>query len=155
METENKNIGGLILTSPAFEYGKSIPSKYTCDGEDLNPPLEISGINFSTKSLTLIMDDPDAPAGVWVHWVKWNIPTSTTSISEGQEPGGVSGKGTGGNLDYKGPCPPSGEHRYFFKLYALDTILDLQKGADKKELEKAMQGHILQQTKLMGLYKKK
>lgn len=155
VETENKNTGGLILTSSAFKDGQSIPSKYTCDGEDINPPLEISGVSINAKSLALIMDDPDAPVGVWTHWVKWNIPANTTSIPEGQEPQGVSGKGTGENLSYKGPCPPDKEHRYFFKLYALDAILNLQEGADKKELEETMKGHILQQAELMGLYNRK
>lgn len=154
MDTESKKISSLTLTSPAFERNKSIPSKYTCDGININPPLKISGVSEKTKSLVLIMDDPDAPVGIWDHWIKWNIPASATLIFEGQEPEGVSGKGTSGNLTYVGPCPPSGEHRYFFKLYTLDTKLDLPEGSNKKETGNAMQGHILQQTELVGLYKR-
>ena len=147
----------MKLTSSAFEDGAKIPSTYTCDGEDSNPPLSISGVPDNAKSLALIMDDPDAmkPAGkVWDHWIVFNIPPATTDILEGQEPEGVHGKGTSGNLDYHGPCPPDAEHTYLFKLYALDTPLALAEGATKKEVEEAMEGHILAQTVLKGRYER-
>jgi len=146
-------VGQMKLESSAFEHNGSIPSKYTCDGNNVSPPLRISEIPSEAKSLVLIMDDPDAPVGVWDHWLVWNIPPETAEIAEGQEPEGVIGKNTGGKLGYQGPCPPDREHRYFFKLFALDTQLDLPpETADKKDLEAAMEGHILGQTELMGRY---
>lgn len=144
----------LKLTSPSFEHNGRIPSRHTCDGEGISPALEIAGVDDKAKSLVLIMDDPDAPSGVWDHWVKFNISTSTTEIKEGSEPDGVSGVGTSGNKNYLGPCPPDREHRYFFKLFSLDTKLDLKEGATKKEVESAMEGHILQKTELIGLYER-
>ena len=144
----------LKLTSASFEPGGNIPSRHTCDGEGINPTLNIEGVQEDAKSLVLIMDDPDAPSGTWDHWVKFNISTSTTEIKENEEPEGVSGIGTSGNKEYFGPCPPDREHRYFFKLYSLDTELDLKEGATKKEVEKAMEDHILQQTELIGLYER-
>ncbi|PIO08546.1 YbhB/YbcL family Raf kinase inhibitor-like protein [Candidatus Pacearchaeota archaeon CG10_big_fil_rev_8_21_14_0_10_34_12] len=144
----------MELRSPAFENGGKIPSKYTCDSEDLSPRLEISNIPEGTKSLVLIMDDPDAPIGMWVHWVVFNISPETKVIPEGEEPKGIHGKGTGGNKDYMGPCPPGGEHRYFFKLYALDTELDLNEGATKTDVEGAMENHILEKSELVGKYKR-
>ena len=145
----------LTLISSAFAHQGDIPSKYSCDGENINPPFEIFGVNEEAKSLVLIMDDPDAPAGIWDHWIKFNIPVSTKTINEGGEPQGVAGQGTSGSLDYAGPCPPDTQHRYFFKLYALDTELILPEGSSKEEIEKAMEGHILQETVLMGTYKRK
>lgn len=145
----------MRLTSPVFANNQSMSSKYTCDGSDTNPPLQISDVPAEAKTLVLIMDDPDAmkPAGkVWDHWIVWNIPPNTTDIPEGQEPRGVHGLGTSSNLDYHGPCPPDGEHRYFFKLYALDRELDLYEGASKEDVEEAMDGHIIEQTELIGLY---
>ena len=142
----------LEIKSPAFKDGEMIPAKYTCDGENMNPPFEISGVSELTKSLALIMDDPDAPMTTWVHWLKWNIPATVSSIDEGVEPEGVSGKGTGGNLKYHGPCPPSGVHHYFFKLYVLDTTLGLAEGSTKKDLERAIDSHVLQQAHYVGLY---
>ncbi|MFW9914616.1 MAG: YbhB/YbcL family Raf kinase inhibitor-like protein [Candidatus Thorarchaeota archaeon] len=146
------------LASPAFDHGGSIPSKYTCDGEDINPRLEISGIPNNTQSLALVMDDPDAVqvAGhVWDHWVLWNISPSTTVIEENSVPAhAVQGRNSWGRNDYGGPCPPSGTHRYFFKLYALDAKLDLPSSATKLDLEQAMEGHILAQARLMGTYQK-
>ncbi|HEY4512237.1 MAG TPA: YbhB/YbcL family Raf kinase inhibitor-like protein [Candidatus Paceibacterota bacterium] len=142
----------LTLTSPTFQNNEMMPSKYTCDGSDILPPLEISGVPEDTKTLAVIVDDPDAPNGDWVHWIKWNIPVDTTTILEGEEPVGISGKGTSGNPSYMGPCPPSGTHHYHFKLYALDTILDLKSGSSKADLEKAMKEHIIEQTELIGLY---
>lgn len=157
--TENivkKEVGekSMQLTSPVFSNSGTIPAKYTCDGDDVNPPLAIAAVPEGTESLALIMDDPDAPAGTWDHWVIFNIPPATGSVAVGTEPAGVHGKGTSGNLNYYGPCPPDREHRYFFKLYALDTTLDLKEGVSKVEVERAMAGHILQQTELIGLYER-
>lgn len=142
----------LKLTSLSFGHNEKIPARHTCDGEGISPELEIRRVDANAKSLVLIMDDPDAPSGVWDHWVKFNIATSTTEIKEGSEPNGVSGVGTAGNKEYFGPCPPDREHRYFFKLFSLDIKLDLKEGATKKQVEEAMKGHILQQTELIGLY---
>lgn len=144
----------MQLTSAAFTNNGIMPAKNTCDGEDVNPSLQIGGVPEGTQSLVLIMDDPDAPAGVWDHWVVFNIPPDTVEIAESQEPRGVHGKGTSGNSEYHGPCPPDGEHRYFFKLYALDTTLDLPEGTSKAEVEQAMDGHVLEQVELIGLYER-
>lgn len=148
----------MKLTSSAFSEGGKIPAKYTCDGTNLNPPLAFSDVPAKAKGLVLIMDDPDAvkPAGkVWDHWVVFNIPPTTTEISEGKNPSGVLGRNTRGNNTYGGPCPPDREHRYFFKLYALDTELKLPEGSSKAEVENAMEGHILAEVKLMGRYERK
>jgi Raf kinase inhibitor-like YbhB/YbcL family protein len=150
-EVEVKN---MKLTSPAFEHNKDIPSEYSCDGSDTSPELIIGDIPENAKSLVLINDDPDAPVGTWDHWIIFNISPTTTKIDKGKEPVGTPGKNSWGKTGYGGPCPPSGTHRYFFKLYALDIKLDLQEGASKAEIEKAMQGHILEQTELIGLYKR-
>lgn len=149
----------MQLTSPAFAHGGRIPAKFTCDGPNICPPLEISGVPAEARSLVLIMDDPDVPKhlradGMWDHWVVFNLASSLTTIAEGQEPRGTRGVGTGGNLNYYGPCPPDREHRYFFKLYALDTMLDLKEKATKHQVEAAMQNHILAQHTLMGLYER-
>jgi Raf kinase inhibitor-like YbhB/YbcL family protein len=154
MNSQEKNNGTFSIKSAAFKHNELIPSEYTCDGSDFNPPFEIENTPKETRSLVLIMDDPDAPAGVWDHWIKWNIPTTVKVIEEGVEPEGISGTGTSGNSDYHGPCPPSGTHRYIFKVYALDTLLNLSPGASKKEVEKTMEGHILQEARLIGLYKR-
>ncbi|MBI2650394.1 YbhB/YbcL family Raf kinase inhibitor-like protein [Candidatus Woesearchaeota archaeon] len=145
----------MKLTSAAFANNGAIPSEYTCDGNDLSPPLSISDVPSNAKSLALISDDPDAPVGTWDHWVVFNIPPTTKEIPKGTEPKGTAGKNSWGRTGYGGPCPPSGTHRYFFKLYALDTILNLQEGSAKKDIESAMQGHIIAQTQLVGLYKRK
>lgn len=129
-----------------------MPSEFTCDGADRIPPLEISDVPAGAKSLALVMDDPDAPMGVWDHWVVWNIPADTKRIDS--QPKGVAGKNSWGRLDYGGPCPPSGTHRYFFKLYALDTMLDLPAGSNKQSLMQAMKGHIVAEAVLMGTYKR-
>jgi len=145
----------MKIESPVFKNNELIPTKYTCQGEDVNPPLKISAVPQSTKSLALIIDDPDAPVGTWVHWLLWNIPTATAEIKENEvPPEAVEGQTDFGQPGYGGPCPPSGTHRYFFKLYALDTELSLAAGASKKELEAALRGHILEQAELIGLYKK-
>jgi Raf kinase inhibitor-like YbhB/YbcL family protein len=149
----------MKLTSPAFEHGGKIPPKYTCDGENINPPLAISDVPPGAGSLVLIMDDPDVPKhvrtdGMWDHWVVFNIPATIRDIGEGEEPQGTHGVGTGGNVNYLGPCPPDREHRYFFKLFALDTELDLQEKATKGQVEKAMEGHVIEKTELMGRYER-
>jgi hypothetical protein len=146
----------MKITSSAFPDGGKIPSIYTCDGKNINPPLEIHDVPQATKTLALIMDDPDVPSFVrkdnlWVHWVIYNIPPETRILQENSSPPGVVGIGTE-EQRYQGPCPPDREHRYFFKLYALDSTLKLGPGATKEELEGAMKGHILEQTQLMGRY---
>ena len=142
----------LEVASPAFENNGFIPAKYTCQGEDINPPLVIKNIPEGTKSLVLFVDDPDAPMGTWVHWVVWNI-NITGEIKEDTIPG-VQGMNDFGRLNYGGPCPPSGVHRYFFKVYALDCLLDLPEGSSKKDVESAMQGHVLASGQLVGRYGK-
>jgi len=145
----------MKITSPAFEHNQSIPQKFTCDGDNVNPPLQFSDVPEGTKSLALIVDDPDAPVGLWVHWTAWNIKSDTTEITENAVPsGGVEGVTSFGNSGYGGPCPPDGEHRYFFKLYALDTELDLSTESDKEDLEEAIVGHVLDKAELIGLYKR-
>ena len=151
----------MEVSSGAFKDGGKIPSRFTCDGEDVSPPLKIKGVSTKTKSLALVMDDPDAPIGVFDHWLIWNIPADTTSIPEGvpreKSVGSVGGARQGrngfGGIGYRGPCPPGGPaHRYRFKLYALDTMLDLGPGASKAELERAMEGHIVEKAELTGRY---
>lgn len=145
----------LTLTSDAFKHGELIPQKYTCDGEDMSPPLSWSGAPAKTKSFVLIMDDPDAPGGVWDHWILFNIAPSTTSLPEGGYPlpsGAEEGINGWGRHGYGGPCPPDKMHRYLFKLYALDTMLDLLNGAKKSQIEAAMKNHILAHTELLGKY---
>lgn len=153
-EKEEVTMTDLTLSSSAFEPGQTIPKKYTCDGENLSPPLTINGIPEGTQSLALIVDDPDAPAGTWVHWVVLNIPPQFDEIPEGSTPpSSLQGKNDFGDEKWGGPCPPPGpEHRYFFKLYALDSLLELEKGVNKPLLEEAMAGHILAQTELIGHY---
>jgi Raf kinase inhibitor-like YbhB/YbcL family protein len=143
----------MKIESPAFENNQSILSKYTCDGENISPPLKINDVPEGTKSLVLIVDDPDAPVGTWVHWTVWNINPQTKEIPEGVEPeGAVEGLTDFGSPGYGGPCPPSGKHRYFFKLYALDILLSLDSSAETKDIEEAMEGHILDKAELIGLY---
>lgn len=145
----------MKLTSAAFAEGGTIPAKYTCDGVDVSPPLAWSGVPAGTKAFALIADDPDAPAGTWVHWVLYNVPGSVAQLPEGVSgPGGAAqGRNDFRKAGYGGPCPPPGKpHRYFFKLYALDASLALKAGAIKAEVERAMQGHALAQAQLMGTY---
>ena len=142
----------LTVKSPAFENNKLIPSKYTCDGEEVSPPLTVEGIPEKTKSLALIMEDPDAPAGLFIHWLVWNIPP-TNEIQENSVPG-TEGLNTNKKNSYHGPCPPGGTHRYYFKVYALDTLLKLGAFSEKEVLENAMQNHILAQGELIGLYRR-
>lgn len=158
----NINLDGgtpMNLTSPAFTEGGKIPTKYTCEGENINPELNISGVPKNAKTLVLIMDDPDVPEFVrkdrmYDHWVVFNIPPNTTRIPERSQPPGTPGKNTGGGLGYTGPCPPDREHRYFFKLYAIGCELTLPKSSTKHDVENAIKGHILAQTQLMGRYEK-
>ena len=149
----------LALSSPAFENGGMIPSKFTCDGSDVSPALEWSGAPEGTKSLALICDDPDAPMGTWVHWVLYGLPADTKSLPEGVpakesiERGARQGRNDFKRIGYGGPCPPSGKpHRYLFKLYALDSALELAPGAKKGDLEKMMKGHVLAEGRLVGKY---
>ena len=149
-------MGEMTISSPAFEHNDSIPAKYTCDGEDVNPPLRVKNVPAGARSLALVVDDPDAPRGMWVHWVVWNIDPRTEEIPEDTVPkGSVQGINDFEKRDYGGPCPPSGTHRYFFKLYALDTLLNFSSDAGKAGLEKAMQGHAITQAEIVGLYKRK
>ncbi len=161
-EIDKMEVSTMKLTSSAFQHNGLIPGKYTCDGESVNPPLLISDVPVKAKSLVLLMDDPDIPERVkknfnievWDHWVVFNLPASTTEIKEGEKLQGVLGRNTRGNNSYGGPCPPDREHRYFFKLYALDTMLALKEGATKKEVEKAIVGHVLVKAELMGRYER-
>lgn len=146
----------MKIMSPAFEDNQNIPSQYTCDGDDVNPPLSILDIPENTQSLVLIVDDPDAPSGDWVHWLVWNISPQTEQIAENSVPEGAQEGATDfGRIGWGGPCPPSGMHRYQFKLYALDTMLDLDLSAKKKNIENAVKGHTLAQAMLVGLYKRR
>lgn len=143
----------MKLTSSAFNYNNQIPPKYTCDGEDINPPLHFSDIPEGTRSFALTVDDPDAPSGNWDHWILWNIEPNVFEIAEDSiPPTAVSGDNDFKRTNWGGPCPPSGNHRYFFKLYALDSILVLEKGSRKSELLQAMEGHIIDRTELIGFY---
>jgi len=145
----------LQITSTAFQNNGHIPRQYTCDGKDINPPLMIANCPQGTRSIALICDDPDAPVGIWVHWVIWNIDPGVKEIKENTVPqGAVEGMNDFRKHAYGGPCPPSGTHRYFFKVYALDTMLNISPNASKADLEKAMKGHILGEGQLIGLYKR-
>lgn len=152
-ETKTVETGAVFqITSTAFQNGEQIPIRHTCDDKNTNPPLKIDGVPESARSLVLVMDDLDAPAGEYHHWITFNLPPTTTEIPEGYEPGGISGKGTSGNLDYFGPCPPDGEHTYVFKVYALDQMLDLEEGASYDQVMEAMVGKILAEAVLSGRY---
>jgi Raf kinase inhibitor-like YbhB/YbcL family protein len=155
MGKETKKMKDMTITSTAFPDGGTIPGRHTCDGQDISPPLSFGAAPAGTRSLVLIVDDPDAPVGTWVHWVVWNIPHDTREIAEGSLPAGASqGLNDFKRNSYGGPCPPSGTHRYYFKVYALDTTLELAPSGNKAALEKAMQGHILARGQLMGTYKR-
>ena len=153
-ETQASREGNAIrITSPAFEEGGNIPAKFTCNGANVNPALHIEQAPAEAKSLVLIVDDPDAPGGLFTHWLVWNIDPQIKIIPEGTAPAGtVQGETGFGKPGYGGPCPPSGTHRYFFKVFALDQTLDLKAGAKRAELEKAMHGHVIAQGQLMGRY---
>lgn len=145
----------IQLSSSAFQEGGKIPAQYTCDGANVSPPLEWTGVPQGAKSLALIVEDPDAPSGVWVHWVLFNLEPGLTELPEGVKPGSLGEQGMNDSRrpGYSGPCPPRGPaHRYFFKMYALDKTLSLSAGATKKDAEKAMQGSVLAQGQLIGKY---
>lgn len=141
----------MKLTSPAIDNNGDIPDKYTCKGEDINPELNIEDLPDETESLVLIIEDPDAPSGTWLHWLVYDIPADRTSIGEDSVPG-TQGMNDFDRIEYGGPCPPSGEHRYFFGAYALDSELDLEEGASRTEIENAMEGHVIETCELMGRY---
>jgi Raf kinase inhibitor-like YbhB/YbcL family protein len=142
----------MKISSPAFGPNQKIPRKYTCDGENISPPLEIEAIPEETETLVLIVTDPDASAGTWVHWVVFNIPV-TERINEGEAPGN-QGVNDFNKEEYGGPCPQSGSHRYFFKLFALDQELGLSEGSSRRDVDVAMEGHILAQAELIGIYER-
>jgi Raf kinase inhibitor-like YbhB/YbcL family protein len=158
--TQPQQKGELKLTSNAFKEGEAIPRGYTCEGANVSPSLEWTGVPKNAKTIAIIADDPDAPAGTWVHWVLYNLPADglglieNTPQTETLKGGGVQGKNDFGKIGYGGPCPPSGTHHYFFKFYALDSELPLTPGATKAEVEKAMEGHIVGQAQLMGTYRR-
>jgi len=151
METQTKTLT-LTIGSTAFEPKGFIPAKHTCQGENINPGITIENIPAGTKSLALIVDDPDAPGGIFDHWVIWNV-RPMEMIIENTAPG-VEGKNSFGTNNYKGPCPSTGTHRYFFKVFALDSLLKVQEGADRKTVEKAMERHIVAEGVLIGMYRK-
>ncbi|HEY4732489.1 MAG TPA: YbhB/YbcL family Raf kinase inhibitor-like protein [Gammaproteobacteria bacterium] len=171
-DIQPSGVPDMKLSSPAFKHlshsqspqakytpadgdeDSSIPVQYTCKGADTSPELRIDGIPANTKSLALIMDDPDAPVGTFVHWLIWNIPPDTKTLDKGQRPPGIQGLTDFGKRGYGGPCPPSGIHRYYFKLYALDTTLDIPNHSNKSDLVHAMQDHIIGKAELIGLFKR-
>ena len=144
----------MKISSSAFSEGQPIPAKYTCDGSDTIPPLAFADVPPEARSLALVMDDPDAPGGTYDHWVMWNIPPDTKGVEEGKAPRGVAGRNSWKKNAYGGPCPPDREHRYFFRIYALDTTLNLPASSNKADLEKAMEGHVLTEAKLMDRYER-
>lgn len=150
----------IKLTSAAFKDGESIPRPYTCDGVNISPPLEWSGVPRTAKTIAIVCDDPDAPGGTWVHWVLYNLPADNIGLvenlpaTESLKAGGFQGKNDFGKIGYGGPCPPSGTHRYFFRIYALDSELPVKAGATKAELMKAMDDHVVSQGQLMGTYRR-
>ena len=145
----------MKITSSAFQQGGNIPSKFSCDSANANPPLQISDVPPEAKSLVLIVDDPDAPSGLFTHWAVWNVSPQTTTIAERSTPKGVQGTSDFGKSGYGGPCPPSGAHRYYFKIFALDRDLDLPSAAKRSQLDAAMKGHVVAQGELMGRYARK
>ncbi len=152
---EMKKMSSVTVSSPEFSQNGPIPARFTCDGQDVNPPLRFGNVPNGARSLALIMDDPDAPAGTWVHWVAWNIPPGIGEIKEDSAPEGMrQGLNSWKRNSYGGPCPPSGTHRYFFKIYALDSTLELPSSTTKAGLEKAMKGHVLGSGELMGTYRR-
>lgn len=146
----------MKITSPGLQEGGTIPEKFSKNGQNASPELRIEGAPPEAKSLALIVDDPDAPVGLFTHWIVWNIDPKTTQIAEGSAPGAaVQGKNDFGDIGYGGPQPPTGTHRYYFKIFALNSNLDLKSGAKRKEIDAAMKGHIIAQGQLMGKYSKK
>ena len=157
VEIFNMNAASSIsITSSSFQAGGDIPAKFTCNGTNVSPELQITSVPNEAKSLVLIVDDPDAPRGLFTHWIVWNIDPKTTRIAENSAPtAGVQGANDFGKRNYGGPCPPSGMHRYFFKIFALDMKLELKPSARRAELDAAMRGHVLAQGELMGRYSHK
>ena len=145
----------MKITSSAFNDGGNIPSKFTCDGSNTSPPLQLTSLPPGVKSLVLIADDPDAPGGLFTHWLVWNIAPQPNSIAEGTAPKGVHGTNDFGKSGYGGPCPPSGTHRYSFKIFALDGELDLRSGAKRSQVDAAIKGHVVAQGELVGRYSRK
>lgn len=146
----------MNVTSSAFQEGGAIPEKFSKNGQNASPELRINGAPAEAKSLALIVDDPDAPVGLFTHWLVWNIDPKTTEIGEGRAPsGGVQGRNDFGEIGYGGPQPPSGTHRYYFKVFALNAMLDLKPGANRHDVDAAMKGHVIAQGQLMGRYSKK
>lgn len=152
-QEEVVNMGGMNISSPSFSDGGRVPDRYACKGENVSPRIDLQGIPDNAKSLAIIVDDPDAPLKIWVHWIAWNI-TPISTIPEAELPqGSVEGVNDFGIHQYSGPCPPPGSvHRYFFKVYALDTMLDIGEDSEKADLEKAMKGHVLAQATLVGTF---
>ncbi len=150
----NKKVETMKISSSSFQNNERIPSKYTCDGENLSPALDIEGIPANAKSLVLILDDPDSPSGTWDHWILFNTPITGKILEDSIPQGAIQGKNTWGKSEYGGPCPGSGTHHYKFKLYALDTTLNLDEKATKSQVESAMKSHILAQASLTGFYKR-
>jgi Raf kinase inhibitor-like YbhB/YbcL family protein len=143
----------MNISTPAFAQGDPIPSQYAQKGQNISPEVRIGNVPANTRSLVLIVDDPDAPMGLWTHWLVWNLSAQTNTIPEGKlPPGAVQGKNSSGHVRYDGPAPPSGTHRYFFHLYALDTALSLAAGSSRAALEQAMSGHILGESETFGVY---
>ncbi len=157
-QTRGGTAMNIEVKSAAFQDGGMIPKRYTCDGKDISPPLSWSGVPTDAKSIALIMDDPDAPRGTWVHWVLFHIPPDTKDLTErvsaspSLSNGARQGMNSWSRLGYGGPCPPRGTHRYYFKVYALDAVLDLQSGATNAQLLPAMRGHVIAEGQLMGKY---
>lgn len=152
---QQTSMSSFNISSQAFVMNGNIPALFTCDGKDISPELTFSAIPAGTQSLALIMHDPDAPRGVWTHWIAWNMPSTTTGIKENSAPPGVEGKNSGGKIGYGGPCPPDREHRYFFTLYALNSTLSLPQDSTKEELVRALTPHIIAKAELMGRYNRK
>lgn len=146
----------LIVTSPAFAKNSLIPARFTCDGENVNPPLSIGNIPLFAETIVLIVEDPDAPLGTWDHWIVWDIPAKSKNIEirENTSPG-IQGINDFNNHKYGGPCPPTGKHRYFFKAYAIDTVLDLSADSKKAEVMDAIKGHVIAEGQVIGLYQRK
>jgi Raf kinase inhibitor-like YbhB/YbcL family protein len=145
----------MKLTSSVFQQGGDIPSKFSCDGANTSPPLQISDVPAAAKTLVLIVDDPDAPSGLFTHWMVWNLSPQTSTIAAGSASDGVHGTNDFGKSGYGGPCPPSGTHRYYFRVFALDRKLDLANGAKRSQLDAAMKSHVTAQGELMGRYSRK
>ncbi len=146
----------MQVNSAAFEQEKMIPAKFTCDGENVNPPINLAEIPSQAKSIVLIVDDPDSPGGTWNHWLVWNINPNTKEISENTVPNeAIQGKNDFGENKYGGPCPPMGTHHYFFRVYALDTLLNIPEGSGRADLDLIMKNHVIATGELMGIYQKK